>query len=117
MPRTSYAGIFSGGMVGESKMETLKELYATSPEFTAEAVLLEGATFEERLKSLAELCEQPGWKSTFIHVNWTMITAVTCRDETSHLKPPTKTSFIHVNDVRWTLETACDDARLLSRMS
>src|SRR5436309_14246686 len=42
VPTAANPGIFSGGMVGESKMATLKELFLTSSEFTAEAELIEG---------------------------------------------------------------------------
>jgi membrane protein DedA with SNARE-associated domain len=52
LPTAANPGIFSGGFVGESKIATLHDLYATSPEFTAEACLLEGATPTERLESL-----------------------------------------------------------------
>lgn len=48
-------GIFTGGMVGESKMETLRILSATSPDFTARAGLLEGHDVETRLRSLATI--------------------------------------------------------------
>jgi len=51
-------GIFSGGFVGESKMETLRELMATSAEFTAEAELVGGDSIEERLASLREICRR-----------------------------------------------------------
>jgi membrane protein DedA with SNARE-associated domain len=40
LPTAANPGIFSGGFVGESKIATLRDLHATSPEFTAEAVLL-----------------------------------------------------------------------------
>ena len=40
LPTAANPGIFSGGIVGESKMATLRELFATSPEFTAEARLV-----------------------------------------------------------------------------
>jgi membrane protein DedA with SNARE-associated domain len=42
LPTAANPGIFSGGFVGESKIATLRDLQATSPEFTAEAVLLPG---------------------------------------------------------------------------
>lgn len=58
LPTAANPGMFSGGFVGESKIATLRDLYATSPEFTAEAHLLEGATPAERLKSLEQLCAQ-----------------------------------------------------------
>ena len=53
LPAASNPGIFSGGIVGESKIVTLKNLMATSPEFTAAAALVEGSTVEERMISLA----------------------------------------------------------------
>jgi hypothetical protein len=58
LPTAANPGIFSGGIVGESKMATLRELMATSPEFTAEAELLAGGTAEERLDSLREICRR-----------------------------------------------------------
>ncbi|MBI3418207.1 MAG: VTT domain-containing protein, partial [Verrucomicrobia bacterium] len=58
LPTAANPGIFSGGFVGESKIATLRDLQATSPEFTAEAHLLAGSTKAERLASLHGLCEQ-----------------------------------------------------------
>jgi membrane protein DedA with SNARE-associated domain len=58
LPTAANPGIFSGGMVGESKIATLRELMTTSPEFTAEAELLTGSTPPERLASLREICER-----------------------------------------------------------
>jgi len=52
LPTAANPGIFSGGMVGESKIAILTELQATSPEFTAEAELLTGDSAEARLRSL-----------------------------------------------------------------
>lgn len=54
-PTAANPGIFSGGLVGESKMALLQELLATSPEFTARAALLPGETVAERLRALAEV--------------------------------------------------------------
>jgi hypothetical protein len=51
-------GIFSGGFVGESKMETLRELMATSPEATADAELVRGVSLRERHDSLREICRR-----------------------------------------------------------
>jgi membrane protein DedA with SNARE-associated domain len=48
-------GIFSGGLVGESKFATLQDLMATSPKFTATAALVEGSTLAERQASLAAI--------------------------------------------------------------
>ncbi|MBI5385616.1 MAG: VTT domain-containing protein [Verrucomicrobia bacterium] len=58
LPAAANPGIFNGGIVGESKMATLRELMATSPEFTAEAELLTGAVPEERLAALREICRR-----------------------------------------------------------
>ena len=55
LPTAANPGMFSGGFVGESKIATLQDLHATSPEFTAEACFLEGATAAERLASLERL--------------------------------------------------------------
>jgi membrane protein DedA with SNARE-associated domain len=56
LPTAANPGIFSGGIVGESKMATLHDLMQTSLEFTAEAELIIGSTPEERLTSLREIC-------------------------------------------------------------
>jgi membrane protein DedA with SNARE-associated domain len=56
LPTAANPGIFSGGVVGESKTAILKELFITSPAFTAEAALVSGDTFEARLSSLDEIC-------------------------------------------------------------
>src|SRR5262245_9143421 len=55
LPTTANPGIFSGGMVGESKSAMLKELLSTSPEFTAEAELIAGDSVAARLRSLDEI--------------------------------------------------------------
>jgi membrane protein DedA with SNARE-associated domain len=55
LPTAANPGIFSGGIVGESKMATLRTLMDTSPEFTAEAEMLSGSTPGERLRSLEEI--------------------------------------------------------------
>lgn len=57
LPTAANPGIFSGGFVGESKITTLRDLGATSPEFTAEAHLLEGSTSSERFASFLRICE------------------------------------------------------------
>ena len=58
VPTAANPGIFSGGFVGESKIATLRDLTATSPEFTAEAHLLVGSTSAERLASLRHICAE-----------------------------------------------------------
>ena len=49
LPTAANPGIFSGGIVGESKIDMLRELYASSPGFTAEAIRIEeGSTADDR---------------------------------------------------------------------
>jgi membrane protein DedA with SNARE-associated domain len=66
VPTAANPGIFSGGMVGESKMATLKELFLTSPEFTAEAELVVGDTLSARSRSLDEISHRLGFDFPFI---------------------------------------------------
>ncbi len=66
LPTAANPGIFSGGVVGESKMAMLKELFATSPDFTAQAELVVGSTLEERLRSLDEIMTRHGLDYPFI---------------------------------------------------
>ena len=66
VPTAANPGIFSGGIVGESKMATLKNLQATSPEFTAEAALVVGDTIELRLLSLKKHCARLRLEFPFI---------------------------------------------------
>jgi hypothetical protein len=54
-PGFANPGIFAGGIIGESKLATLKDLAAASPEFTAEAELVLGSTPCDRLASLQEI--------------------------------------------------------------
>ena len=54
LPAASNPGIYSGGIVGESKMATLENLMTTSPNFTAAAALISGESLEKRLISLNE---------------------------------------------------------------
>ena len=66
LPTAANPGIFSGGIVGESKMATLTDLMHTSPEFTAEAELLAGDSAKGRLISLREICERRNISHPFI---------------------------------------------------
>lgn len=66
LPTVANPGIFSGGIVGESKMQTLVDLMTTSPEFTAEAELLAGDSAEARLISLREVCARRNISYPFI---------------------------------------------------
>jgi len=66
LPTVSNPGIFSGGIVGESKMATLRDLMTTSSEFTAEAELLAGDSANARLISLHEICARRNISYPFI---------------------------------------------------
>ncbi len=55
LPTAANPGIFSGGVVGESKGAMLEALNATSPEFTAPAGLVSGNTTSARLRSLQDV--------------------------------------------------------------
>ncbi len=66
VPTAANPGIFSGGIVGESKMATLKELFLTSPEFSAEAELILGDTLAARLRSLDKIRTRLGLDFPFI---------------------------------------------------
>ena len=66
LPTTSNPGIFSGGIVGESKATMLQELHTTSPEFTAEAGLICGDTFEDRTRVLNQICARLDLEYPFI---------------------------------------------------
>lgn len=54
VPTASNPGMASGGMVGESKFETLQDLMSTSPEFTAQSWLIPSGATEERLRRIQE---------------------------------------------------------------
>ncbi|MFO1475328.1 MAG: VTT domain-containing protein [Verrucomicrobiota bacterium] len=54
-PTAANPGMFSGGIVGESKMAILQELRSTSPEYTAESELIAGHTPAARLQSFNEI--------------------------------------------------------------
>jgi membrane protein DedA with SNARE-associated domain len=48
----------NGGIIGESKIEILKELMRSSPEFTAEAFLIDPGPVADRMARLEALCLQ-----------------------------------------------------------
>lgn len=66
LPTAANPGIFLGGMIGESKHKMLQDLFATSPGFTAEAALVTGHTYEERLASVAAIAASFGQNAPFI---------------------------------------------------
>lgn len=60
-PMAANPGMFSGGIVGESKAEILAELVRASPESTAEAELLQGGSAQERLTAFQRAMTRHGW--------------------------------------------------------
>ena len=54
LPTAANPGMFSGGLVGESKHAILEELFASSPEFVAESALIPRGSLTERMASLDE---------------------------------------------------------------
>lgn len=66
VPTAANPGIFSGGIVGESKIALLQELVATSPEFTAEAELIPGGSRHLRSQALEQSISRLGLNYPFI---------------------------------------------------
>jgi membrane protein DedA with SNARE-associated domain len=58
VPTSANPGIVAGGFVGESKLQILDQLRRTTPQFTAEAFLVDGLTTTDRLLSLHRLCRE-----------------------------------------------------------
>jgi len=52
LPTVANPGMFSGGLVGESKHAILEELFASSAEFVAECALIATGSLTERMASL-----------------------------------------------------------------
>jgi membrane protein DedA with SNARE-associated domain len=61
LPTIANPGIPSGGLVGESKIATLNELFASNPEFTAEAAMIDVAEIESRVRSVDQISERFGF--------------------------------------------------------
>jgi membrane protein DedA with SNARE-associated domain len=66
MPTSANPGIATGGFIGESKLEILDQLRRSSPQFTADAFLVEGQMSSERLLNLHRLCHEHGITVPFI---------------------------------------------------
>jgi membrane protein DedA with SNARE-associated domain len=66
VPTASNPGIFSGGFVGESKIETLAELSASCQAFTADAYLLKGVAPADRFAALERLRRRHGIEFPFV---------------------------------------------------
>jgi hypothetical protein len=58
LPTAANPGMPTGGFVGESKLEILDQLRCRSPQFTAEAFLIDGPTTTDRLLCLHRICCQ-----------------------------------------------------------
>jgi len=58
LPTAANPGIFSGGIMGESKMVTLEKLMDTSPAFTSDGELVVGSFVEDRLVSIRDICDR-----------------------------------------------------------
>jgi membrane protein DedA with SNARE-associated domain len=58
VPTSANPGIATGGFVGESKLEILDQLRRRSPQFTAEAFLIDGPTTTDRLLCLHRICRE-----------------------------------------------------------
>ena len=58
VPTSANPGIATGGFVGESKLEILDQLRRRSPQFTAEAFLIDGSTTTDRLLCLHRICRE-----------------------------------------------------------
>lgn len=54
LPSAANPGIFTGGLVGESKMDTLEQLMTRNPEFTLAARKIKGITADEKLDALRD---------------------------------------------------------------
>ena len=66
LPTQANPGIFSGGIVGESKWETLRALQECSPDFTATTWPIQSRNAPERLAELRTLCSNHGLSYPFI---------------------------------------------------
>ncbi len=60
LPTVSNPGIETGGMIGESKMALLESLMRVAPEHTADAYLIVGEGFEDRLEHLTQIMDEKG---------------------------------------------------------
>jgi membrane protein DedA with SNARE-associated domain len=58
VPTSANPGIVTGGFIGESKLQILDQLRRTSPQFTADAFLVEGRTTSDRLLCLHRICRE-----------------------------------------------------------
>ena len=57
-PTSANPGIANGGFIGESKLEILDQLRRGTPQFMAEAFLVDGRTISDRLLCLYRICRK-----------------------------------------------------------
>ncbi|MBS0280556.1 MAG: DedA family protein [Proteobacteria bacterium] len=60
LPTIANPGMLTGGIVGESKDEILRDLFRTSPAFTARAVLIGRGPGDARMAQFERLCAEQG---------------------------------------------------------
>jgi membrane protein DedA with SNARE-associated domain len=66
VPSAANPGIATGGLVGESKYDTLRDLWRTSPEATAQSWLLAAGPADARGQRLDQLLAETGLEFPFI---------------------------------------------------
>jgi membrane protein DedA with SNARE-associated domain len=66
LPTIANVNQKNGGIVGESKIEILRELQAAVPHLTAEAFLLESGPLEARTARVREICTRHGINAPFV---------------------------------------------------
>jgi len=60
LPTIANPGMLTGGIVGESKEEILRDLFQTSPSFTARAALIARGPVDARMAQFERLCAERG---------------------------------------------------------
>jgi membrane protein DedA with SNARE-associated domain len=58
LPTIANPGMLTGGIVGESKEEILRDLFQTSPAFTARAGLITRGSLDQRMAQFERLCAE-----------------------------------------------------------
>jgi membrane protein DedA with SNARE-associated domain len=62
LPAVANLNQKNGGIIGESKIEILRELMRTSPEFTADAFLVADGALDERLRTMQTIYKREGFR-------------------------------------------------------
>lgn len=66
LPTVANPSQKNGGVVGESKIEILRTLMGTSPQFTAAAFLIPTGSESQRYRRLREICDENGIEFPFV---------------------------------------------------